>query len=478
MPTVNAPRRVQEAPSSMTALTALPSPPARPIVGHALQLRSRPLEFLTHCAQVYGDVVRLQAGPSVMVLLNHPDLVRDVLVTSQRAFDKGRAFEKLRPLVGNGLLTSEGDIHRRQRRFIQPAFHRQRIAGYADVMRDEAARTASRWCDGELLDLQQELQRVTLAIVAQTLFGTEMGNRVGEIQRSLPVVQQGVNRRIFSVFDGAERLPLPANRRFAAAVHRLRRLTDDLIAARRATAADGSDLLSMLLAVRDDQGRPMTGEQVRDEAITILLAGHETTANALTWTFHLLAQNRSAEARLHAELDEVLGGRPPGFDDLPRLACTRRVLTEAMRLFPPVWASARRTLNDYQAEAHTIPSGTNVLMSPYVLHRDPRFHHQPERFEPDRWLPERAADLPRFAYFPFGGGPRQCIGEQFTWTEGTILLATLAGRWRLRPVPGTPVQPHPMVTLRPRHGLPMTAHRREARTARQPHDGDLDPPAT
>jgi cytochrome P450 len=446
-------------------LSALPSPPGHPVLGHLRAFRREPLGFLERTARDNGDMATLRLGPGRVLFVAHPDLARELLVTRQRDFHKGRGLERARVLLGNGLLTSEGEQHRRQRRLVQPAFHHRRIAAYAEVMRDHATRTAAGWADGQAVDLHREMMRLTLAVVARTLFGVSVGaDAAATIGGAMDVLLAGANRSMSPWAELLDRLPLPSVRRINTAMADLDGAVNRIIAERRDAGIDTGDLLSMLLLAQDGgDGQPaggLTDRQVRDEALTLMLAGHETTANALTWAFWLLSRDRAVEARLHAELDGALGGRAPGAGDLGVLPYTRQVLAEAIRLYPPAWILGRRAVRDTVIGGHEIRAGTIVIASQWVLHRDPRFQPDPERFDPDRWLPERAAQLPRYAYFPFGGGARQCIGESFAWTEGTILLATLASRWRARPVPGHEPVPRPAVTLRPLGGLPVTLHRR------------------
>jgi cytochrome P450 len=431
-----------------------PGPPRRHPLGHALALRRDPLAFLTQLSRDHGDVARFRLGPVDVHLVSRPEWIRDVLVTHAHLFHKGRGLERAKRLLGEGLLTSEDPVHLRQRRMMQPAFHRDRIAGYADVMTEHAEKMSGRWRDGETRDVAQEMSRLTLAIVGRTLFDSDVESEAEEIGAALTTAI-GLFGRTFSLpfFQVVDRLPLPSNRRFAKARARIDATIGRLVAERRRAPGGRTDLLTLLVQASDTEGdgTGMTDAQVRDEAVTIFLAGHETTANALTWTWYLLSQNPEAEARLHAEVD-ALGG-PPGFADLPRLPWTEMVLAESMRLFPPAWIIGRRALADYAVGGYTVPSRSIVVCSQWVTHRDARFFPDPERFDPDRFRPEAKEARPKFSYFPFGGGPRVCIGEGFAWMEGVLLLAALARRWRLRLVPGHPVVPAPSITLRPRHGM-------------------------
>jgi len=440
-----------------------PGPKGHLLVGVLPEFRKDPAGFLEKMARGYGDVVYIPLGRQHIYCVSHPEAVRDVLVTHQNKFKKSRMLERARVLLGDGLLTSEGGHHRRQRRLVQPAFHRDRLAGYGAVMVDRAALVRDQWQSGQSFDVLQEMMRLTLAIVAQTLFSTEVDSEADEIGTALTEVFSLFEIILMPFSEILEKLPLPAVRRFKRARKRLDETIYRLIAERRASGVDAGDLLSMLLMARieeDEEGSGgMSDEQVRDEALTLFLAGHETTADALTWAWYLLSQNPEAEAAFHAELDRVLAGRLPSFDDLPQLRYTEAVFAEALRLYPPAWGIGRRALEDYQVGDFAIPARSVVLLSPYVVHRDPRWFPEPLAFRPERWLAEDSA-RPKFAYFPFGGGARVCIGERFAWMEGTLLLAVIGQRWRLRLEAGHRVETHARITLRPKFGLRMIAERR------------------
>jgi len=425
-------------------------------------MRRDSLAFLTRIARTHGDVARFRMGPVELHLINRPEWIRDVLVTHAAAFHKGRGLERAKRLLGEGLLTSEDPVHLRQRRMMQPAFHAQRIAGYAEAMAALVDRAASRWTAGETRDVSVEMARLTLAIVGRTLFDADVESEADEIGAALTTAL-GLFGRTFTLpyFELLDRLPLPMNRRFDRAKARIDATIARLIAERR-RAPGGGDLLSLLVSASDTEGdgRGMSDAQVRDEAITIFLAGHETTANALAWTWYLLARNPAAEARLHAEVDAVLGGRAPTAADLPRLPWTEMVLAESMRLYPPAWIIGRRAVEPYAVGGFDVPAGSIVVVSQWVTHRDPRWFPDPERFDPERFLPAAKEARPRFAYFPFGGGPRVCIGEGFAWMEGVLALAAIARRWRLRLAPGQEIVPAPSITLRPRDGIRMLLERR------------------
>jgi cytochrome P450 len=439
-----------------------PGPRTRVPGGDLLAFRRDPLGTLERLAGGHGDVAAMRFGPRRVTLLGDPELVREVLVTRHREFIKSYALQRARVLLGEGLLTSEEPLHLRQRRLAQPAFHRERIAAYAADMTAYAARMAEEWRDGETRDVAREMNRLTLAIAGKTLFGAEVAGEAEEIAGALTTAL-GLYKRLTNPLGPLlDRLPTPGTLRMRRARARLDATIYRIIAERRRTGEDRGDLLSMLLLAQDTEGDGggMTDLQLRDEALTIFLAGHETTANALAWTWHLLAGSPEAEAALHAELDTVLDGRLPTVDDLPALPCTRAVLAESMRVLPPAYVVGRQPLHDMEIGGFRVEAGSIVLMSPWVIQRDPRWWPDPLRFDPGRWTPEMEAGLPRFAYFPFGGGPRKCIGEGFAWTEEILVLATLASRWRVRPVPGHPVEPEPMITLRPRHGIRAVLERR------------------
>ncbi len=454
---------LSDRPRRLTPSTQPPGPRRRVPALNALRMGRNPLAFLMALTEEYGDIARVPLGPETLYLFNDPDLIRDVLVTNHRNFHKGRGLERAKMLLGSGLLTSEGDFHLRQRRLAQPAFHRQRIAAYGATMASYGVTRRDRWRAGSVIDAHQEMMALTLAIVGKTLFDADVEHEAAEIGAALATTFESFNFGFFLPFgELLERLPLPATLRFRKARARLDATIYRVINERRASGADRGDLLSMLLLAQDTEGdgSGMTDLQLRDEAMTIFLAGHETTANALTWTWYLLSQHPDVEARFHAEVDAALGGKLPTADDLPTLPYTRMVLAESMRLYPPAWILGRRALGPFEAGGFEIPARSIVLASQYVTHRDPRWFPDPDRFDPERFSPQRQAERPRFSYFPFGGGPRVCIGEQFAWMEGVILLATIAQRWRLRLLPGHPVALQPIITLRPKYGMKMRVEAR------------------
>ena len=420
-----------------------------------------PLTFLTGLARTYGDLASYRIAGELIYFVNDPQYIKDILVTDARNFTKSRGLERTKRLLGNGLLTSEDPLHLRQRRLLQPAFHRERLAAYATTMVEYADRMRRTWPGGATLDVSQEMMRLTLGIAGKTLFDVDVESQAAEVGRAINEVMDSFWLLMTPIVDLLEWLPAGPLRRARHARERLDNMIYGMIADRRSSAQDHGDLLSMLLRAQDeDDGSTMTDRQVRDEAMTILIAGHETTANALTWTWYLLSQSTDVEARLHAELDRVLENRLPTIADLPSLTFVERVVTESMRLYPPAWLIGRRGLEPYAIGGYVAPSRTIFLMSPWLMHRDRRFFREPERFDPDRWTPAFRSTLPKFAYFPFGGGPRQCIGESFAWMELVLVVATLAQRWKFRLEPGHRVATRPLATLRTRYGMRMTLEAR------------------
>ena len=448
----------------MATTTLPPGPPAHPLLGHLPGYQRDPLGFITRVAREHGDIVPLRFGIQMRVgpmrggvLISHPDYIEQVLVTENQKYIKPIFIRGLAPLTGNGLLNSEGDFWLRQRRLIQPAFHRKRIATYAATMTDYAERRLATWRDGETRDIHHEMMALTLEIVAKTLFGAEVSDAVDEVGAALEVALEGLEAKYQSLMLFVPHaVPTPGHRRITAAVRRLDAIVYQIIDARRAEGATGDDLLSTLLRAQAEDGSRMTDQQLRDEVMTLFLAGHETTALALSWTWLLLAQRPEAEARLHAELAAALDGRAPAPDDMARLPYTEAVINESLRLYPPAWIISREARVDTEIGGYPIHAGQSVSMSQWVTHRDPRYFERPDDFVPERWLDGLAKRLPRFAYFPFGGGPRLCVGGAFATMEATLLLATIAQRYHLRLALDQPVVPSPAVTLRPRHGLRMT----------------------
>jgi cytochrome P450 len=442
-----------------------PGPKPRFPIGNMPLASADPLAVFQKWTREYGDIFYYRAAWIHVYFLNHPDHVEAVLVRNYQNFLKDHVVRKSRWFFGDGLLTNEGESWLRQRRLAQPAFHRERVASYAKIMTGYTEEMLAAWRDGETRDVHQEMMQLTLRIVVRALFNVE-AQQTETISQVMNVLMRNTTGARMLLPPQFRFLPTPAMIEFRRAVRKADETVYGIIARRRENESDSGDLLSMLMQARDEDGGRMSDKQLRDEVMTFLLAGHETTALALSWTWHLLGQNLEAEAKLHEELDRVLDGHAPEFSDLQKLPYTERVIKESMRLYPPAWGVARTVNKEFELGGYRIPRGANVVMSTWVMHRDPRYFTEPDRFDPDRWVPERAQNLPKFAYFPFGGGPRQCIGTAFAMMEATLLLATLAQKFQFRAEPGHVVTPSPSFTLRPKQGIRMQLGKRAApRTA-------------
>jgi cyclooctatin synthase len=442
------------------ARPAMPvAPGALPVLGHAVAMARDPLGFLTS-AGAGAPLVEVRLGTQRAVLVRDPELTHKVLVNA-RTFDKGgRIFEKIRQTVGDGLVSSSWPVHRRHRPLVQPAFHPRRLPRYAEVMREEIAACTGAWRSGARIDVNAAMQQYALRVLVRTLFSATTATPfLGDIQRCVPIMLHGGYRRAMNPFDALERVPTPGNRRYDAAVARTRHIARTIIGEYRRTGTDHGDLLSMLLAARDEEtGETMTEEEIVNHVFTLLIAGTETTATLLSWTFHLLGRHPEHAARLRAEVDALPDG-PADPTALRGLGFTGRVLTETMRLYPPSWMLTRITTAEHELGGHVLPEGTTVMYSPWVIHRDAAVFPEPTRFDPDRWLPERSAGRPRGAFIPFGGGSRKCIGEDFGVIEATVALAGIARGWTLEPDDDRPVRPVPRIALAT-GPLPMTVRAR------------------
>jgi cytochrome P450 len=427
-------------------------------------MRRDPLGFVARIAREYGDVVCITMGPFRAYLLHHPDHVKHVLQDNNQNYVKGAIIARTKVLIGEGLFTSEGDFWRRQRRLAQPAFHRDRIAGFATTMVRRTAERLERWeaaaLRGTPFDVAAEMNALTLTVAGETLFGRDLSGEAGHAGAALRIALEVTARRAMSQVATPLWLPTARHRAFRRAVRTLDRLVYGVIAARGDEPDRGGDLLGMLMAARDqDTGERMSPRQLRDEVMTFLLAGHETTAVALAWTWYLLAAHPTVAARTRREVLSVLGDREPTLDDLAALPLCRMVVEEAMRLYPPVWGIGRQAIAADEIGGWKIPAGTLVNLSPWVTHRHPDFWPAPDTFEPERFRPGQERTRPRFAYFPFSGGPRLCIGEAFAMMEAQLIVAMVLQRYELTLVDGTRVEPEPTLTIRPRGGLPMRATR-------------------
>ncbi len=442
------------------------------IMGSANQFRNDEPDFLLESVKQHGDLVYFRLANMHTYLLGHPDLIREVLVTQSDKFEKAPLDKTiLGKFLGNGLLTSDGEFHRRQRRLAQPAFHSKRIQNYAEVMVDYANQIMDGWQDEAVVDITQEMMHLTMLIVSKTLFDadaiTGSGDTAETISSAMHDFQAVSNRDYQRGFSLPNWIPTADNRLRNKAAAQFNRVMDQIIAGRRQTAVNGQvedtgDLLSMLMLSVDEDGEFMDDRQLRDEVATLFAAGHETTSNALSWTWFLLAQHPEAEAKLHAELDSVLAGRQPTLADLPNLPYSLQIIKEAMRLYPPAWIlNGRITLEDAQVGGYTIPKGSTVFVSPYVMHHLPQYFAEPEAFKPERFTPDFEKSLPKFAYMPFGGGARVCIGNAFAMMEAQLILATIAQNYRLALAQTEPVHYNAQITLIPENGIRMRVLARE-----------------
>lgn len=448
----------------MTAFTMNKAPAALPVFGHTHKLWFHPLKFVQQL-RACGDIAIIRVGTSNAYVVNHPDLIRQMLIKDVSKFDKGVLFDKMIPFTGNGLFNSYGEFHLRQRRLMQPAFHRARIAEYVRMMQELAQARIGSWSHGQQLEMNDELQALALAIVAKALCSTDIGDHAArEFARSLPIVLDGIGKRVLDPTGLMEKIPLPSNIRFDRAIASMHNVIGDIIRRYRSNGADHGDLLSMmLLADYQETNESMTDKQVHDEVVSILAAGAETTANALTWACYLIGERPEVQQRMHDEIDMVANDRPIDAADIAKLEYTRRVITETLRMFPATWILTRRPQGDVELGGHKIPADAMVLFSLYALHRDPNYYAEPELFDPDRWIPGKAKRIPRGAYLPFGAGIRGCIGEPFAWTETIVIMATLVRYWQIRLTDSKRIKPLAKALLLPAR-LSMIAERRPETT--------------
>jgi cytochrome P450 len=435
------------------------APAAHPLWGHLPAFKRDPLGFLTTCAREYGDVVPLRLINVHVLLFNDPAAVEEVLVDRNDIFVKPPVFRRNTAVLGRSLLASDGEAWRRQRKTAQPAFDRGHLAGYAAQIVDAAEQSMAGWREGETYDLHREMARVTVLAVAAALFGAELAKDADRICAAVTQVASATAARFNTYYVVPERLPTPGNRRLQAGMRELHEVVRRLIAARRAAPAERDDLLARYLGAQADAPW-LTDRLLQEEVVAFLMTGHESTALTLTWIWHLLSQHPEVEAALAAEWNDVLGGRAPRYADRSRLRLTEAVVQEGLRLYPPVWVYARSAKRTSEVAGYRVPRGRRIAISPWAMHRDPRFYDQPDRFDPWRWLDGRAAQLPKYAFLPFSGGPRACIGAGFAMLEAVLLLAAIGQQVRFVPSPDYPVIIQPAVTLRPKGGLPATIHRR------------------
>lgn len=422
-----------------------------PLIGHAWQLAVRPLEFMASLP-AHGDLAQVKLGPWPAYVVCHPDLLHKVLVEDGNYDKGGPVFDKVRELVGNSLASCPHADHRRQRRMVQPAFRRDRLARYAEIMTEQIATVMTTWRPEQVVDVRSAMLDFSMTVATRALFARDTTNELAlaELQSCLRDIVNGIARRVLMPLAVLDRIPTPGNRRFARAGERVWQHTRQLIAESRSAGAEHDDLLSVLMAARDRDGRGFSDRELRDQVVMFVSAAGETTANALCWSWHLLGRHPDIRTRLHEEVDEVLGGRLAGYDDLPKLPFTRSVITESLRLYPPAWLFTRVTTRGTELAGEYLPTGTVVVYCPYVVHHRGDLYPDPERFDPDRWAEPKAKALPRGSWVPFGDGPRKCMGDEFAMAQAVLALASIAARWRLDPVAGAPVRPVARTVLAPR----------------------------
>lgn len=446
----------------MASAITLSGPKGLPLVGNMVDFVRDPLGFSLKLGREYGDIIPLNFLGKAVYLLNNPQDIEYVLVGNNKNFIKDVFYHRpdFALLLGNGLVTSDGDFWLRQRRLAQPAFHRERIANYSQTMTAYTEEMLAGWRDGQTRNIHTDMMALTLRVVAKTLYDTDVAREAREVGVALTAVMDKFGSGSFLGYLIPLSWPTPANIHYKRAMQRLDDIVYALIRERRKSGKDSGDLLSMLLAAQDDDGSQMSDKQLRDEVMTLFLAGHETTALALSWAWYLLGQHPDVAAKLHAELQMVLDGRTPTLADLPKLRYTDKVITEVMRLYPPVWVIGREAVNDFELGGVHIAKGAQVQIMQWVTHRNPRYFAHADEFDPDRWSDEMKKQLPKYAYFPFGGGPRLCIGQQFAQMEAALMLATIAQRYQLELVPSHKVTPEASLTLRPHDGIKVVLHAR------------------
>ena len=428
-----------------------PSPDTKLFTGVMREFQRDPLRYITNCARNHGDIVLTRFLYFHCYFIFHPDFIEEILVTQSRNFIKGASFRTplFERIAGKGLLSSEGDFWKRQRRLAQPAFHRQRIHSYAETMVDYSLRFISKWQAGKTLDIHQAMMELALEVVVKTLFDTDITNHTNEVGKAMEVVVEPFASQATFKWIIDNHFPTPTHRRFYRSAQTLDNIIFKMIHDRRMSGEDRGDLLSMLLAARDEDDSSMDNQQLRDEVMNIFIAGHETTALALTWSWYSLSQHPDVEKKLHEELDSVLGNRPPTLEDLPNLIYTEKIVKEVLRLYPPAWVLNREAVEECEIGGYRFAPKSQFYGFQWVIHRDPRFFPEPDHFIPERWTEDFVKQLPRYAYFPFGGGPRLCIGNSFAMMEAVLILATIAQQFRLRLLPEQNIHPTPSISLRP-----------------------------
>jgi cytochrome P450 len=436
-----------------------PGPRGHFLLGNLSEMQQSRLAFITQNAREFGDIVTFRVGPRRIFQLNHPDYIRYVLVEHPEQFHKTpRLKQATAAAIGQGLLTSDGEFHTRQRRLVQPAFHHKRIAGYAEAMVRLTSEMLAEWRDGQTVELHQEMMKLTMRIIAKTMFDYEVAGQADALGEAISLGIETTAKRITRVATILDHLPTDENRKWAESRKLLKSTILDMIETRRREGEDKGDLLSMLLlAVDEADGGQMTNQQVMDEAMTLFIAGHETTANALTWAFYLLAQHPQVEERLRQEIRDAVGDAPITLKDLARMPYALMVVNEVLRMYPPAWTSMRHAQETFELGGYTIPAGSFIMLPIYALHHHPRYWNEPEAFIPDRFDPAREQEITKYMFLPFGAGPRVCIGNQFALMEAQLVLATMVQQYHLEMVSDAPVEMEPLVTLRAKGGIPMRA---------------------
>ncbi|MBL8133398.1 MAG: cytochrome P450 [Anaerolineae bacterium] len=438
-----------------------PGPRGAFLVGSMRDFTRDSLGFMADMRR-YGDLASFMYGPFRLYIANAAEPIHEVLVTKAEKFYKSANLKRvLDPLLGQGIFTSDGEFWKKQRRLVQPAFHTRRVGSYGAVMVGYATDMLDSWRDGEALDVDHAMTQLTMRIISKILFDADVGDDARTISAAVTDALHVVNDRMNRFFAAPRSIPTAENRRYYGAIDRLNALIYRFIAERRSSGEDKGDVLSMLLQAQEDDGARMSDEQVRSEAMTLFGAGHETTAVALTWTWYLLSQHPEVEARLHEEVDRVLAGRAPDISDLPHLVYTEQIIKEAMRLYPPAWGSSRDSIDAVEIAGYTLPRRSTVIIPIHAIHRDPRYWSAPEHFDPDRFAPDAEKLITRYAYLPFGAGPRVCIGNALAMMEAKLVLAAVAGRFTLDLAPGHQVVPERVFTLRPKYGMKMIVRQRE-----------------
>lgn len=442
--------------------TAPPGPKGEPFIGNARAFVLEPLGYLQQCARDYGDFLQIRLGTTAIYMLSHPDYIEHVLVTHHKHYTKSRFTQRRKSLFGNGLIFSEGDFWRRQRRLMQPAFHHKRLDMYSETMVALSRSNSAHWQHGETINIHEEMMLLSLAIVVKTLFDIDTVGDIRAIGKTLDILIDQVSAAAVRPVQFPDWFPTSGNRQYNAALAELNAIITHIIQEHKHREMESTDLLSLLLNAQDEDGQHMTDKQVRDEVVNLYIAGHETVALALSFTWRLLAEHPEVEAKLHEEVDRVLAGRSPTIADLPNLPYTEYIVTEAMRLYPPVWGVFRDCALSDEIGGYTLAPKTVVLLSPWVVHHDARFYDEPDMFRPERWEPQAKKPIPRYAYFPFGGGQRLCIGSNFALIESRLILATLAQRWKFALVSNEPLELVPSITMRPKQGIFLAAQERMA----------------